>query len=1158
MRLLTLFLILIAHSVSAQLSSKHWIPPLHSRDATQIEDYYLYLSTPETTPIRVTITYGDGTLVTGSPFTISQSSPQVIFIGQGQPTKMFVDESGLNTVESDKGLILSSSRDFYASFRLRAQSHSETLISKGIPGIGTAFRIGHMINEPNDQRKNFITSFMATQDNTQVTVSEYDTTVIFESSLGPITDDTQTFVLNAGESVVLTGHSSNPGNITGFIGALISATKPIAVNAGNSLGGIENLRADFCLDQIVSTSQIGSEYIFIQGNGLPEMEKPLIIAHENNTEIFINGSSTAAVRLNAGDYYLIPNSFYQGTNNKNIFVRATKPVFAYQLIGGGSDTATSGLNFIPPLSCFFQNSVTVPAVNEIGNTQYSTDLMVLTYASATLTLNGSPISTDLAQAVQGNTEWVTYRIPNASGNVTLVSTGPLALGVFGYLGNASGYAGYYSGFGSTPQDTDVVVCTNQTKDIFEAIIGNPEPGGVWTVPAGGAPIVNNIFDPAVHSPGQYTYSFSKNCSSSVANFSVRVNVSVQNGQNPGTDTQKTVCKNDPTFDLFALLGPNAETGGYWTPTLASGTNIFDPNTDITGTYIYTLPANNVCEEVSAEIIVTVNPLPTVATVSDYSKCDDNLDGNDSNGSVTFNLSFKNTEVLQGQTGITVTYHTNSNDALNGNNAITSITSGNRIIYARLRNTATGCFNTTSFNLVVVPKPTVSSPVTLKQCDVDQDAFTNFNLHEADEIINNGSNLTFSYFTSLNNAENNLSPITNDTNFPSGNRRIWARVDDNNTGCYRTAELNLVVSATQIPASFNPVLLNECDELVNNASQNDAANNGYDFFDLGSTRNTFLALFTNPSNLTVSYYTSLADAEAEINAIDTTVPFRNTIPDYQPIFVRIDSNTNNDCMGLGNYINLQVNPIPNVNLGDDFLLCLNPQTGLGSQIIDATPAISGNYSYLWTPANPDADTSGNESAQYNVTQPGNYSVVVTNTDTNCSNTDSVVVTGSSEPLDVTVVLLTPLFSNGLAEIEATAIGGYGQYEYSVDGIHWQTDGLFTDLQNGSYTVQVRDILGCGPIVHSEEFYTITYQNFFTPNGDGFNDTWKIGNMPLSYNAKLYIFDRYGKLLKQISQDGKGWDGTYNGIQLPATDYWFKVEYIEHNAEKTFTSHFSLKR
>ena len=126
----------------AQLSSKHWLPPLHSRDETAIQDHYIYISTAEITPFQVTVTTGDGTPITGSPFTLSQATPVVITVGNGQPSSMFLDISDVNIVNSDKGLILEGPKDFYVSFRKRQQNHAKTLISKGRPGSGTDFRLG--------------------------------------------------------------------------------------------------------------------------------------------------------------------------------------------------------------------------------------------------------------------------------------------------------------------------------------------------------------------------------------------------------------------------------------------------------------------------------------------------------------------------------------------------------------------------------------------------------------------------------------------------------------------------------------------------------------------------------------------------------------------------------------------------------------------------------------------------------------------------------------------------------------------------------------------------------------------------------------------------------------------------------------------------------
>jgi gliding motility-associated-like protein len=98
-----------------------------------------------------------------------------------------------------------------------------------------------------------------------------------------------------------------------------------------------------------------------------------------------------------------------------------------------------------------------------------------------------------------------------------------------------------------------------------------------------------------------------------------------------------------------------------------------------------------------------------------------------------------------------------------------------------------------------------------------------------------------------------------------------------------------------------------------------------------------------------------------------------------------------------------------------------------------------------------------------------------------------------------------------------------------------------------------------VVPIQEVQVIDYPHYFTPNGDGFHDTWNVSGLQ-NFDAitKIYIFDRFGKLLKQLSSSGEGWDGTYNGQLLPSTDYWFTVDYPENGVMKQFKAHFSLKR
>lgn len=1151
----------------AQLSNKHWLPPLHSRDATAIENHYLYISTPETVPFQVTVTTGNGTPIAGSPFTISQTTPVVVSVGSGQPTNMFLSLIDVNIVKNDKGLILEGPKDFYVSFRMRQQNHAETLISKGKPGIGTSFRLGSTPQGGEVSIRNFVSSVMATENNTVINLSDYNTNVVFVSGTGNITADTQTFTLNAGESIVFSGYTNVAANLTGFIGASLTATKPVAVSTGNATGGVSGTGSDFTLDQIVSSSQIGTEYIFIQGNGLPQMELPLIIANEDNTEIFINGNTVpVSPTLNAGDYYLVPNSNYQGSGtNKNIYVKASKPVFAYQLIGGDSSYPTSGLNFIPPLSCFFQESVYLPAINQIGTSTYNADLMILTYSNATITINGNPINTSQAQAVLGNTDWVTYRISGYTGNVNVVSTGPLAVGVFGASG-AAGYAGYYSGFGSAPQDTPVTVCSSSTSNLFDAISGNPGTGGTWTVPAGGASLVGNVFNPAINIAGEYIYSFTKTCNTSPTFISVKVNVTIEQANNVGTSTTKNTCKNETPFDLFPLLGSSTTTGGTWSLNGVNRPNsTFNPapNNDLSGTYTYTIPASGVCPALSSSIVVTNYDVPTLVTITDLKACDDALDGNDTNGQTTFNLTQKTAEIINNQANVTVTYHLLPNESVSGANAITSYTGPNTTIYVRLFNTLTNCFNTTSFNIVVMPLPAVNPIITLKQCDNDTDSITDFNLTEANVILSNQSNLTFTYHASQLDAQNDVAPLTNTTNYNSANNGlVWARIE-NTDGCFRTAQVILLVSATQIPTTFQKIVLEECDDYID---LNDTDTDGIDYFDFTGPTNSFayatstiLDPFLDSSNLTVTYYTTQAQALAEANPIDTTDPdgFRNTVPNLQHIWVRIDSNINNDCVGLGQYLDLKVNPLPNFDIIDYKLLCVQPGSGAGSFPINATPLTPGNYSYSWTPTNPNT-TGGQQNAIFNASASGIYKVVVTNTATLCSKEDEMELFVSSAPNSVKLELVSEIFSSGLATIQAEVIGGFGSYEFSLNQVDWQTSPVFTNLPNGIYTVYAKDVNGCLPIKQSNTVTTISYPNYFTPNGDTYNDTWNISGLTPEFKAKIYIFDRYGKLIKEINPYASGWDGKINSEEVPSTDYWFKIEYTEDGVQKEFKSHFSLKR
>ncbi|MFL9844318.1 T9SS type B sorting domain-containing protein [Flavobacterium rhizosphaerae] len=132
-------------------------------------------------------------------------------------------------------------------------------------------------------------------------------------------------------------------------------------------------------------------------------------------------------------------------------------------------------------------------------------------------------------------------------------------------------------------------------------------------------------------------------------------------------------------------------------------------------------------------------------------------------------------------------------------------------------------------------------------------------------------------------------------------------------------------------------------------------------------------------------------------------------------------------------------------------------------------------------------------------------------------------------------------------------GENLFEYSMDGALFTASPYFGDLDPGVYTVYIRSTDLCKTI--SEEVVILDYPKFFTPNLDGIHEYWNIYYISHFPNARISIFDRYGKLVNSYFGYEMGWDGYYNGKSLPSTDYWFRLDFDSGRAVK---GHFSLVR
>jgi gliding motility-associated-like protein len=171
------------------------------------------------------------------------------------------------------------------------------------------------------------------------------------------------------------------------------------------------------------------------------------------------------------------------------------------------------------------------------------------------------------------------------------------------------------------------------------------------------------------------------------------------------------------------------------------------------------------------------------------------------------------------------------------------------------------------------------------------------------------------------------------------------------------------------------------------------------------------------------------------------------------------------------------------------------------------------------------------------------------------TINVTVSPSATLVNVDWTVTDAFVTNQILTVSAS---GTGNYLYQLDSGPFQENPVFENVAFGTHSITVKDLYGCSASITIKDVLVINYPKYFTPNGDGFNDTWNIFTLKDQLNSRIYIFDRYGKLMKDLSTQGFGWDGMYNGQPVPADDYWFSVEYVEQDISKKFKSHFSLKR
>lgn len=570
---------------------------------------------------------------------------------------------------------------------------------------------------------------------------------------------------------------------------------------------------------------------------------------------------------------------------------------------------------------------------------------------------------------------------------------------------------------------------------------------------------------------------------------------------------------------------------------------------------------NACLGLGHHVTLNVNNLPDNNTISDFMLCSDNNTGE-------FDLTTKTPEVIGAQTRpIVVSYHETQLDVVNNipittPNAYIGVDGTTIFVSAFFDDNNNGildgneCMNTDmSFLLSTIPNPIVFNPDPIIVCSNQVNAIYDLTLRES-QITGGDTNISLSYFETQFDLDANT-PIANPFAYNSSqmNSIILVLATGANT-CSVVVDLQLNTILYEI-LNLSPTPIEECE----------IDNNGFDSFDLRRSEVDILNGL-NPADFTFGYYENRIDAvEGNINAITDPSVFENTLPRQQTLYVRVTPITN-DCFQIAE-LPIIVNPVPEIAIDDEYVICLAADDSMitvsGNELLASPPIDTqlniSQYSFEWytgVSANLSNIIVGENDAIFFPTVPGDYTVIATNIASGCTIPATTTVIGSYPPESITAEVTTDAFSqNDMIEV---SVIGKGEYEFSIDGGSWQTEPVFENVLGGEHIVSVRDIYNCDAL-NSQSLIVIDYPRYFTPNGDAVHDTWQISGISNQADARIFIYDRYGKLLKQLVPTESGWDGTFNGVPMPSDGYWFTVEFNDINKDNTrkiFKAHFTLKR
>lgn len=730
-------------------------------------------------------------------------------------------------------------------------------------------------------------------------------------------------------------------------------------------------------------------------------------------------------------------------------------------------------------------------------------------------------------------------------------------------------------------ETEFSIETNDINGIqWQLNIGN----GIWT----------NLIDDAVYAGTQMSVLSITNIVMGFHNYKYRA-LLAKNGNGCGLISEEVILTVNPLpivnsnvslhqcdtdtdgFSAFNLTEVNDEISyNAINETFTYHTSLTDANTGLNPiadplVYINKITSLDVvwarvtsefgCSEVSEiELKVSTTGIPPTFQHVFY-QCDDDLDsqGNDNadndkrDGVATFDFSSITQQVIDifpiGQQ-IIIQYYRNEDDALAELNPIENPSIYRNIgypnsqqIYIRvdseLANDCLGLGSHITLNVEALP---VANPVIVeRECDDDQDSLHPFDVAYVEgDLLLGQTDMIVTYFDENNNAL--PSPLPNP--FLTSSQFVFVRMTNANSNspdgpCYDETIIEFTVD--KAPIAYPVPGLIVCDD-----DENDT--DGIYDFDTSIIQNTILG---GQTMMEVQYFDSNGD---ELPS-HLPNPFTSA---SQSIMIKVVNPINPTCEA-STTLNLQVNPLPEFEVDSPRIICITEPASIIT--LDAYHELSETFDYEWKDSNGTL-LSNNQSVE--ISNHGIYFITLIKTDgTRCTRTKEVIV----DPSEVAKIDLNDLVivddsdNNSVTILDENQNLGLGDYEYAMDNQFalFQDEPYFDQVAAGIHTLYIRDKNGCG--ISAIDFSVLGFPKFITPNNDGFNDSWSVKGVNEIFYSRIsiYIFDKFGKVIAQLDPKNDGWDGLYNGKELPSTDYWFSVELIGPNGLMVNRKgHFSLIR